>query len=295
MAQAETNGIRIEYDTFGAPDGRPLVLIMGLASQMVGWPPDFCSKLVDRGHYVVRFDNRDVGLSSKIEEAGVPSLESLMTGSLTDGEQDAPYRLRDMAADTAGLLDALGLEQAHVCGISMGGMIAQTLTIRHPERVRSLISLESTTGEAGLPPPTPEAAEGLFRQPPEKREAYIEHMVHLFKTFAAGSPEFDEAVQTEISSQAFDRSHYPMGFLRQMAAIMASGGRGEALGSVTVPVLALHGSLDPLLSPAHGRATAAAVPGAAFHMVKDLGHGMAYPRLWDEMADRISEHTENAA
>jgi len=295
MAQAETNGIRIEYDTFGSPDGRPLLLIMGLASQMVGWPPAFCNRLADQGHFVIRFDNRDVGLYSKIEDAGVPRLESLMTGGLAGGAVDAPYRLRDMAADAVGLLDVLGIGQAHVCGISMGGMIAQTLAVRHPERVRSLISLESTTGEPGLPAPSPEAATVLFQTPPARREAYIDHMVNVFRTFAAGSPEFDEAVQRAVSTQAFDRSRYTLGFLRQMAAILASGRRREALRSVSVPTLVMHGDRDPLLPPTHGRATAGAVPGAEFHEIRGLGHGMAYPRLWGEMTDRISDHTGRAA
>ncbi len=296
MAQTAANGIRIEYDTFGPPDGRPLVLIMGLASQMVGWPPDFCNKLVDRGHYVIRFDNRDVGLSSKIEEGGIPSMEAILAGSLLEGgDVDAPYTLSDMAADTRELIQALGIPQAHVCGISMGGMIAQTLAIEHPDCVAGLISLESTTGEQGLPPPKPEAAQVLFQPPPADREGYINHMAMVFRTFAGGSPLFDEALQRDILALAFERCYYPVGFLRQMAAIMAAGSRREGLKSVTAPTLVLHGSLDPLVLPEHGRATAGAVPGARLHMVEGLGHGIAFPRLWDEIVQQISEHTANAA
>jgi pimeloyl-ACP methyl ester carboxylesterase len=294
MAQVAANNIRLEYDTFGPRDGRPLFLIMGLASQMVGWPPDFCDKLVDRGHFVIRFDNRDVGLSSKIEEGGVPSIEAILAGSLLEGgDVDAPYTLSDMAADTRELIRALGIPRAHVCGISMGGMIAQTLAIEHPECVAGLISLESSTGEPGLPPPKPEAAQVLFQPPPADREGYIDHMATVFRTFAGGSPLFDEALQREILSLAFERCYYPLGFLRQMAAIMVSGSRRERLGSVKAPTLVIHGSLDPLVLPEHGRATAEAVPGAELHMVEGLGHGIAFPRLWDEIVLQISDHTEN--
>jgi pimeloyl-ACP methyl ester carboxylesterase len=296
MPRVHANGIEIEYDTFGSPAGRPLVLIMGLASQMVGWPPAFCNRLADRGHQVIRFDNRDVGRSSKIEEGGVPSVERILAGTLTAaGDVQAPYRLSDMAADTADLIRVLGMGRANVCGISMGGMIAQTLAIEHPERVASLISMESSTGEPGLPPPAPEAARVLFQPPPSRRDRYIEHMAHVFRTFAAGSPMFDEAVQREILALAFDRGYYPVGFARQIAAIMASGSRRERLASVAAPTLVLHGSLDPLIPPEHGRATAEAVPGAVLHMVDGLGHGIAFPRLWDEIVDRISEHTARAA
>jgi pimeloyl-ACP methyl ester carboxylesterase len=296
MSRVKANGIEIEYDTFGSRAGRPLVLVMGLASQMVGWPPAFCNRLADRGHYVVRFDNRDVGLSSKIEEGGVPSVERILAGSLVaGGDVEAPYRLSDMATDTADLIRVLRIDRAHVCGISMGGMIAQTLAIEHPERVAGLISLESTTGEPGLPPPAPEAVQVLFQPPPPQRDRYIEHMAKVFRTFAGGSPMFDEAVQRAVLALAFDRSYYPLGFVRQIAAIMASGSRRERLASVTAPTLVLHGSLDPLIPLEHGRATAEAVPGAVLHIVDGLGHGIAFPRLWDEIVDRISEHTTRAA
>lgn len=295
MPQIQANGIQLEYDTFGSPDGRPLVLIIGLAMQMVGWPPGFCARLADRGHYVVRFDNRDAGLSSKMEEGGTPSLESILAGSLLEGGKvDAPYTLSDMAADVRGLLRALGISRAHVCGISMGGMIAQTLAIEHPACVASLISLESTTGEPGLPPPGPEAAEVLFQAPPADRQGYVDHMVKVFRAFAGGSPLFEEACVREVQGLAFDRCYYPAGFLRQTAAIMASGSRREGLGSVTAPTLVLHGSLDPLVPPEHGRATAEAVPGAVLHVVEGLGHGLAFPGLWDEIVRKISEHTEQA-
>jgi len=295
MAQVEVNGIRIEYDTFGPRSARPLVLVMGLASQMVGWPPDFCNKLVERGHFLVRFDNRDVGLSSKIEGGGAPSLEAILGGLQGGGTaREPPYTLSDMAADTRGLIRALGIGRAHVCGISMGGMIAQTLALEHPDCVASLVSLESTTGEPGLAPPTPEAQTVLFQAPPVTRQGYIDHMAWVYRTFAGGSPLFDEPGQREVLALAFDRSHYPAGFLRQMAAIVAGGSRRERLRSLAVPALVIHGALDPLIPPEHGRATAAAVPGARLHIVEGLGHGISFPRLWDEIVGEISQHTARA-
>ena len=295
MSQVPANNIQIEYDTFGDRNGLPLILIMGLNAQMIAWPREFCVKLADRGHYVVRFDNRDVGLSSKIEQGGKPNTTSVLTDGLAGGNVSAAYTLSDMACDTIGLLDALEIEKAHICGISMGGMIAQTVAIDHPGRVSSLISMESTTGDHNLPQPTQKVMEVLISAPPSTREGYIEHMVKVFGAFAAGSSEFDEALQRELSAQAFDRGYYPFGFPRQLAAIMSSGSRKEALGSVSVPSLVIHGTIDPLVLPEHGQATADAIPGAKLHMIEHLGHGFAYPKLWGEIADKISEHTENAA
>jgi len=296
MAQIRANGIQLEYDTFGSPGARPLVLIMGLAGQLVGWPPPFCRRLAEQGHFVIRFDNRDVGLSAKVEAAGTPSIQSVLSAGRPGGAPlEAPYSLSDMAADVRGLIRALGVSRAHVCGISMGGMIAQTLAIEHPDCTASLVSLESTTGEPGLPPPSPEAAAALFQTPPSTRQGYVDHMTEVFRTFAGGSPHFDEALQREIMGLAFDRCCYPQGFIRQLAAIVGSGSRRERLASLRAPTLVLHGSLDPLIPPEHGRATAAAVPGARLRVVEGLGHGMAFPALWDEMVRLISAHTAAAA
>ena len=293
MSRLDGNGIRIEYDTMGSPQGRPLILVMGLGAQLIEWPRVFCEKLADRGHYVVRFDNRDAGLSSKIEEGGMPDILALMGGAGLDAEnkQVAPYLLGDMAADTVSLMDGLGIDKAHVCGISMGGMIAQTVAVNSPDRVASLVSLQSTTGDPSLPPPTPEAAAALFTPPPQDRKDCIDHLVGTLRCIAGGSPAFDEADARASVTSAVDRCYYPQGVVRQLAAILASGDRTQQLAAVKAPTLVLHGDLDPLIPPEHGEATARAIPGATFYMVRNMGHALSFPALWDELVEQISRHT----
>jgi pimeloyl-ACP methyl ester carboxylesterase len=291
MARVKCNGIEIEYDTFGKQEDRPILLIMGLSAQMIAWHTDFCRMLAADGHFVVRFDNRDVGLSSKMEDLGVPDIMKVMALHQEGKPVEAPYQLSDMALDLLGLMDALDLEKAHICGLSMGGMIAQTLAIEHPERVLSLISMESTTGEPDLPPAKPEPAGALFTAPPMDREGYIAHMARVFRAFSGGSDAFDEAMERELSAIAFDRSLYPLGFVRQFSAILASGGRREALKTVTVPALVIHGADDPLLPLEHGKDTADAIPGARLLVVEGLGHGFSYPHLWKGIVAAITEHT----
>jgi len=292
MPKTRANGIDIAYETFGNAGNRPLVLIMGIGGQMVGWPTEFCEKLAATGHFVVRFDNRDVGLSTKLEDAGTPDIWEVLTAVEAGGSVDVPYRLSDMAADTVGLMDSLHLTKAHICGVSMGGMIAQTIAIAHQHRVISLISMESTTGEPGLPSAKPEVGEAFLKQPPEKREAYIQHMVQVFRLLAGGSEKFDEATQREISGLSYDRSFYPAGFARQLAAILASASRRKALASVHVPTLVIHGADDALFPREHGQDTADAIKGAKFLLIQGLGHGTAYPGLWDEIVAAIAAHTK---
>jgi len=294
MTLAAANGIDIEYDTFGDRSRSPLLLIMGLSSQMVAWPESFCRKLAQNGHWVLRFDNRDVGLSSKIEVVGVPDLMAAMAAHQQGQSMDAPYTLSDMAADAVGLMDALHLENAHVCGLSMGGMIAQVMAIEYPRRVLSLISMESSTGDPTLPPAKPEAMKAMLSPPPQDRDGYIQHAVEVFHAFSGGSDRFDETLERELAANSYDRSFYPIGFTRQVAAILASGDRTQSLASVTAPTLVIHGANDPLVPLAHGRATARAIPGAKLLVVEGLGHGIAYPSLWDEIVDAIRQHT-NAA
>jgi len=295
MTRAAANGIDIEYDTFGDKNGTPLLLIMGLSSQMVAWPESFCKKLAQNGHWVLRFDNRDIGLSSKIEAVGVPDLMAAMAAYQQGLPVDAPYTLSDMAADAVGLMDALKLEKAHVCGLSMGGMIAQVMAIEYPRRVLSLISMESSNGDPTLPPAKPEAMEAMLSPPPQDRDGYIQHAVEVFRAFAGGSDKFDETLEKELSANSYDRSFYPFGFIRQLAAILASGNRTQSLASVTAPTLVIHGADDPLVPLAHGRATARAIPGAKLLVLEGLGHGMAYPALWDEIVDAITQHTSAAS
>ncbi len=294
MTRAAANGIDIEYDTFGDRSRSPLLLIMGLSSQMVAWPESFCRKLAQSGHWVLRFDNRDVGLSSKIEGVGVPDLMAAMAAHQQGQPVDAPYTLSDMAADAMGLMDALHLEKAHVCGLSMGGMIAQVMAIEYPRRILSLISMESSTGDPTLPPAKTQAMEAMLSPPPQDRDGYIQHAVEVFRAFSGGSDKFDEILEKELAANSYDRSFYPIGFIRQVAAILASGDRTQSLASVTAPTLVIHGADDPLVPLAHGRATARAIPGAKLLVVEGLGHGIAYPSLWDQIVDAITQHTSGS-
>jgi pimeloyl-ACP methyl ester carboxylesterase len=290
MPRARANGIELEYDTFGDAGDPALLLVMGLGAQMILWREDFCEALAARGHRVIRFDNRDVGLSTRFAHAGAPDLVATMTAALRGEAIDAPYRLSDMAADAAGLLDALEIEAAHVVGTSMGGMIAQTLAIEHPARVRTLTSIMSTTGERTLPPAKPEAMAVLMTPAPTEREAAIEHGVRVYSTI--GSPGYppDEAELRALLARAFDRGVDPEGVARQLVAILASGSRRDALGSVRAPALVIHGLADPLVPVEGGRDTAACIPGAELMEIEGMGHDL--PRaLWPTFVDAIAKHT----
>ncbi len=292
MPTIQANNIEMAYETMGDPGNRPLVMIMGLVTQMVGWPDQFCKMLVDAGHYVIRFDNRDVGLSTKMEHLGIPDLEKLMI-ELHEGQSpNLPYTLTDMAADTLGLMDALGLDKANICGISMGGMIAQVLAIEAPERITSMICMQTTSGEMGLPPSTPEASAAMMSAPPTEREAYLDFIVGVYRAFSGGSTIHDADLQRRIAAIAYDRMWYPIGFTRQMAAIMAAPGRRKALQAVSVPTLVIHGDCDAVIPVEHGQDIAAAIPHAKLLIQKGLGHGMAYPSLWQESVTAISRLTK---
>jgi pimeloyl-ACP methyl ester carboxylesterase len=293
MANVEANGIRIEYDTFGERSARTLLLIMGLATQMISWDEEFCQMLTDRGHYVIRFDNRDVGLSSKMEEAGVPNIMEAFRKSMRGEKIEAPYTLDDMADDAVGLLDALGIEKAHICGASMGGMIAQTIAIRHPARVKSLISIMSTTGNPELPPSKAEARQFLIKPVPEGREENIEYSVKMCRVFAGKGFEFDEQRMRDLMTRAYDRCFYPRGVMRQIMAVTAHGSRKEALASVKAPTLVIHGGDDPLVPVEGGKDTAEAVPGAELLIIEGMGHEMPVA-VWPRLADAISQHTRKA-
>jgi pimeloyl-ACP methyl ester carboxylesterase len=267
---------------------------MGIGSQMVTWPVAFCEKLAKAGHFVVRFDNRDVGLSTKLDDAGIPNIWEVIAAVQAGSQVNVPYTLSDMGADTVGLMDALKIKKAHICGLSMGGMIAQAIAIEHQDRVISLISMESTTSEPGLPGASPEVREVLLKLPPQEREAYIQHMVLVHRLFAGDSTQYEEAAQRELSALSYDRSSYIAGFARQFAAIVASGGRRKALASVRVPTLVIHGADDTLFPREHGQDTADAIKGAKFLLVPGLGHGTAYPGLWDEIVAAVAAHTKAA-
>jgi len=292
MPRVEANTIEIEYDTFGKISDRPLLLIIGLGTQMINWNDDFCRKLVDKGHFVIRFDNRDAGKSSHLDHLGMPDLQEVMTITQEGGHYAPPYTLSDMAADAVGLLDALNRDKAHVCGISMGGMISQLMAIEHPERMASLISMQSSTGDIQLPPPTPEAIEAMISTPPEDRDVYIDYLAGVYRAFSGGSVKFSEQLARDYAAASYDRGLYPEGFTRQMTAIMTCGSRTEALRKLSIPTLVIHGDSVSLVPPEHGKATADAISGSQFLIVEGLGHGLVYPDTWDEIVDAITEHTE---
>lgn len=294
MPNVIANGIKIEYDTFGEPSAPPLLLIMGLGAQMVLWPEEFCNLLASQCLYVIRFDNRDVGLSSKLDEAGEPDLTEIFADPQRGAELNIPYTLDDMADDAVGLLDALGIEKAHVLGISMGGMIAQTVAIRHPSRVLSLISMASGTGDPELPWGKPEAMAMLVSPMPAEREAYIEHNIKLFRTISGSKYQADEEEIRRLVECAYDRCYHPPGMARHSVAIMAAGSRSQALRSVTAPTLIIHGSEDPLLPAEQGMATAEAVPGAELLIIDGMGHDFP-TEVWPLLVDAIVRHARNAA
>lgn len=280
---APANGIELCYQEAGDPSGEPLLLIMGLATQMLAWDEGFCALLVERGFRVIRFDNRDIGCSTKIDSAGMPRRADMLLGR----RSTAPYFLSDMAADTVGLMDHLGIEAAHLAGASMGGMIAQTIALEHPERVRSMTSIMSSTGNRWVARPAWRAITALLARPPEGREAAIDHAVKVFRTIGSPGYPMDEARFREIMAVSYDRSHARAGVARQMHAISASGDRTSQLRKLRVPTTVLHGAADPLLRASAGRATARAIPGSHLRIFDGMGHDLPQP-LWPEFVGEIT-------
>ncbi len=286
----KANGIDITYDTFGDPQATPLLLIHGLGQQLIHWDEEFCAQLAERDYWVIRYDNRDVGLSTNFDQAGTPNIAGLFE-SLIKGESiEAPYYLKDMANDAVGLLDVLQIPAAHVFGVSMGGMITQTVAIEHPSRVLTITSTMSTTGDPSLPPPTAEAMAVLVTPAPTERAAYIDNAVTTAGVLADPAyPIEKEQVRTR-AGQAFDRKFNPAGFARQYAAILASGNRTEQLHGVKTPTLVMHGEHDPLVSYQAGLATLNAVPGAKLETIKGMGHDLPQ-KAWKQIIDAIVAHT----
>lgn len=286
MANVEANGITIEYEEFGDRNGRPLLLIMGLGAQMILWHEEFCDQLAAHGYRVIRFDNRDAGKSTWFGHLGVPDVMGAVTAALARQPVAAPYLLRDMATDAVGLLDALRIDSADIVGASMGGMIAQTVAIDFPSRVRSLTSIMSSTGNPELPPASPGALAVLLAPPPTTREESIERSVTVFRTIGSPGFPFDEAGVRERAERSYERGFNPAGTVRQLVAILASGSRTEALRSVDTPALVIHGKDDPLVPLAAGQDTAAAIPGAELLAIDGMGHDM--PRaLWPRLVEAI--------
>ncbi|MBW2192911.1 MAG: alpha/beta hydrolase [Deltaproteobacteria bacterium] len=281
--------INIAYETFGKTGDPPLLLIMGLGYQMMYWDEDFCTQLADRGYRVIRFDNRDTGLSTWLDDAGVPDIPALKSLIARRKTVRAPYSLRDMADDAVGLLDALNIESAHVAGRSMGGMIGQMMAIQHPDRVRTLTSMMSSTSAPGLPPPEPGVLSALLEPEPKDEPGFVGHSVHIWKLLSGRKLSIDEDRIRKWARLSFTRGLNPDGVARQFAAIISTGSRREALESVTVPTLVIHGESDPLVPLACGIDTANAIPGAKLLAVKNLGHTLE-PAVYPQIIDAISHH-----
>ncbi len=281
-------GIELCCETFGDPADPPLLLVMGLGMQMVHWPLPLIAQLVERGHYVVRFDNRDRGRSTHMAIPS-PSRTRLLTRRFGSDQ----YTLEDMALDTVGLLDALGLESVHLVGVSMGGMISQTVAASRPKRVRSLVSIMSTTGSRRAGQPRPHVLPLLLKPAPRDRDAFVEHQLAILNAIGAPGDMLDTPEGRAFVADTHDRDPDARGTGRQLAAILASGNRTRRLHAITAPTLVIHGDEDPLITVSGGRATAAAIPNARLMIVPGMGHGLP-ERLWPLLVDAIAEHVAGA-
>ena len=278
--------IEIEYETFGDPKNPALILMEGHGAQMVKWDTEYCKMFADKNLYVIRFDNRDCGLSTKFDGIEVDLGAVLKAALLEETVPPVPYTLSDMAGDVVGLLDFLKIDRAHIFGVSLGGMIAQVLTIEHPTRVRSLISVMSMSGEPEFGQSTPEAIGALLSESPSDRSGYIEHSI-VYQVYHSKKYRSDEFSKTS-AARDFDRMYYPQGSARQLAAVYASGRRTDQLRAIKTPTLVIHGKDDTLISPSGGERTAELIPNAKLVLVDDMGHDMPKP-LWGYLVDLISD------
>jgi pimeloyl-ACP methyl ester carboxylesterase len=288
MPRVTANGIELEYDTVGSSTDPALLLVMGLGAQLIEWQDDFARRIADHGYHVIRFDNRDAGRSTWLDDLPVPDITELLTGTGT-----APYSLGDMGDDTAALLDALGIDAAHVVGTSMGGMIVQRLVIDHPEKVLSMTSIMSTTGDPTVGQPSEAAMAMLLRPPPADRASAIAGAVAGYR--AIGSTGF-QVTDEELGARAestYDRGYHPAGTVRQLAAALTAQDRTEALHDVSVPTTVIHGEADPLIDISGGRATAAAIPGAELRTIPGMGHDRP-TEVWPQMIDAIVRNAKRA-
>ena len=282
-------GVELCFETFGDPSDQPLLLIMGLGAQMIAWHEDFCEQLAERGFHVIRYDNRDVGRSTKFDHVRPPKPLELLARRTRPA-----YTLADMADDGAGLLRELGHESAHVVGASMGGMIGQMLAIRHPGMVRSFVSIMSTTGARFVGQPAAVVYPFFLRPAPRTKEEYVQRAIELFKVI--GSPKISrpETEMRELFEHAFERGLSPAGTQRQLAAIVASGNRTRDLRKIKAPTLVMHGTKDKMVRPSGGKATARAIPGAQLELIEGMGHDMP-PALWPRLLDGIERTAARAA
>jgi len=293
MASITANGISIEFDTFGDRGARPLLMVMGLGAQMIAWRPEFCEMLAASGHYVIRYDNRDVGLSEKFGHLGVPDIMAIATAIAAGEPAPAPYSLDDMVQDGLGVLDHLDLETAHVVGASMGGMIAQAMAINAPDRVKSLISIMSSTGNPELPSATEEAMAALLSPGATTAEAAAERSTYVASVI--GSPAYPAPAERirERALEAFERCAYPEGVARQMAAVAAHGNRRPHLEQLDVPALVVHGQSDPLVRVEGGVDTHEALRNSELMLIDGMGHDLP-EQLWPQIVEGISGLTQRA-
>ncbi|MFF0149526.1 pimeloyl-ACP methyl ester carboxylesterase [Amycolatopsis sulphurea] len=287
MPRAKANGLDLEYEAFGDPAHPPIVLVMGLGAQMVTWETEFCELLAEHGFHVVRFDNRDCGLSTWLDELGTPDPADLR-------QAEAPYSLSDLADDVVGLFDALGFAKAHVVGTSMGGMIVQRLALDHPDRLLSLTSIMSTTGDPAVGQTSPAALATLTQPPARTREAAIEQSIANYRT--TGSPGYpaSEEYLRHKATRAYDRAVHPAGTMRQLMAILTAADRTEGLREVRLPAVVVHGDADQMIDVTGGKATAAAIADAELVILPGMGHDLPEP-LWPELVAAIVRATERAA
>ena len=281
---ANNNGVKIAYETVGDPQNETIIFISGLGSQLVYWTDELCQRFIDRGFHIIRFDNRDVGLTSKTT-GKPPEVASIMQSH----NLKVPYTLSDMAADTICVLDAVGVSRAHIVGTSLGGMIAQTVAIEYPSRVKTLTSIMSASSRATAVPDNGEQDEAVnasLTVDLSDPKTYVDLQVEGYRV--TSGPHFDPIYQREIIQRSFARCYHPEGWSYQMMAAIASGDRTEKLGTLKIPTLVIHGGVDPLIPPASGKATADAIPNAKWLLIEDMGHNLPRPR-WDEIADAVAK------
>lgn len=291
MPIAPSNNIGLYYETHGDPSHPALLLVNGFSTQIIGWHDGFRERLAEQGRYVISFDNRDVGLSTHLDGITV-DLDGVLAASRSGGEMPpVPYTLSTFAADGIGLLDYLGVEAAHIAGSSMGGMIVQQMAIDHPDRVMSMASIMSTTGEPAYFESTPEAIASLTKPPPSDRDSYIAQVVEGYAIYGSRRY-FDPQATAQQAAKAYDRMFYPEGLARQMAAIRASGHRAEGLSGLGISTLVIHGRDDTLIMPKGGERTAELIAGANLLMMNDMGHDLPR-RLWPLIIDAIISHTSH--
>jgi pimeloyl-ACP methyl ester carboxylesterase len=283
------SGLELEYDSFGDAADPPMLLVMGLSYQMIEWEDAFCTLIAGRGYWVTRFDNRDIGLSTKLDHLGQANLLGVMTGTA-----DPPYSLDDMAADAVALLDALGIGAAHVVGVSMGGMVAQLIAINFPDRVLSLTSIMSTVGGPNVVQAEPVVSAALLAPPGQTRDERVENSLANRRLIHATGMPFDEARARAKAGRAVDRCFYPDGGMRQLAAILAAPDRTPGLQRLRIPTLVIHGDQDPLVPPANGRQTAAALPNSRLIMIPGMGHSLP-EQVWSQVVDALVEVTSTSA